>query len=707
MENEQPPVTGVETSPVPGAPPIAGESPVLEGQSGSPQALPFGAWPSSFTAAGVAAGKVSYSGLQADGDSFFWLESRPQDGGRQVVVRSRPRNAPDEVSPPGCNIRSRVHEYGGGAALVSDGVLFFVEQADQRIYRVAIGPGSQPVALTPAPGRSGPAYRYADGRVTSSGRWLVCVEEAITDGGTGHRLVAVSTDGSLRVVALTGTDGFVAAPRVSPAGNLLTWVAWRHPDMPWDRSSVWIADLVESLDSIGTAHERCVSGGGDESVGQPRWGRDGSLLFVGDRTGWWRPYRIPSRVLADGSDTLTSGDLAGAPLVDLDAEFHSPDWALGQSTMTELPDGSIVCRMRRSARDHLVRLRPPTAPGTWVLEQIEQPCVTISGVASTLAGDRVAVLGASAVASTGVYEVELGREPPSREPMLGSISDRSRPGVHPEEVSVGRPFVAATPDGPVPGLFYGPTNTAATGPSGTVPPLVVFCHGGPTGACEPGFDPVVQFFTSRGLAVAGVDYRGSSGYGREYRRRLRGAWGVADVDDCVAYARALTRAGWVDGRHMAIRGTSAGGLTALGALIRSERFAGGVAWYGVTDLEALASDTHDFESRYLDSLVGPLPDALASYRERSPLHHPERVSGSVLLLQGSDDPVVPAAQSKRFADALERHGVPCHLQVFAGESHGFRRADTVEACLRAELAFYGAVFGFEPTDRHQQLARDR
>ncbi len=265
--------------------------------------------------------------------------------------------------------------------------------------------------------------------------------------------------------------------------------------------------------------------------------------------------------------------------------------------------------------------------------------------------------------------------------------------VSPGDVAGATPYTAATVAGPIPGLFFAPTNRRFRGPAGSRPPLVVFCHGGPTSSAEPGFDPVVQFFTSRGLAVAVVDYRGSSGYGRAYRRALDGLWGEADIDDCARFAESLAEAGWVDGARMAIRGTSAGGLTALGALIRWRRFAGAAAWYGVTDLEGLVADTHAFESRYVDSLVGPWPEAAARYRSRSPIHHADRVSGEVLLLQGADDPVVPADQARRFAEQLGNHHVPCRLTVFPGESHGFRQAGTIEASLNAELAFYQSLFG--------------
>lgn len=714
---------------------------------------------SPFAAATVAMGKVSRSGLQADGSRFYWVEGRPAEGGRQVVVGDGGGVGPVEVSPADRSVRSRVHEYGGGAATVAGGVLFFVDQHDQQLYRCPIDGGqTEPVALTGAGAGADVgelvAYRYADGRLTPSGAWFVCVEEGHPAGGgpsiVTHRLVAVATDGSRRVVPLVGPDGLVAAPRPSPDGRQLAWVSWHHPHLPWDESIVWVADLVDETGRIGLGAPRRVAGGPGVSVGQPRWCRDGALLYVGDRTGWWMPYRW-------------AGERDGAlPLVDLRAELHAPDWALGQATLAELPDGSVVGRMHRDGQDHLVRLRPPLATGPtdraavgggrgspttggpaaaapaveapsiagspvggapavgtpstgapavggrsggggWTVEVVEQPCVTIAGVAATEDGTRIAVLGSTPTMAAAVVEVDPGRpgwwQPLSESPTLPVAA---------ADVAVARVFVAPSPAGPIPGLLYlppgaeadddapGPPAAGGDGATAALPPLVVFCHGGPTGAAEPGFDPVVQFFATRGIAVAAVDYRGSSGYGRRYRQSLQGLWGVADVDDCIAYAGALADAGLVDDRRMAVRGSSAGGLTALGALVRSDRFAGAASWYGVTDLEALAADTHDFESRYLDGLVGPLPGARARYEERSPLHHADRVSGSVLLLQGADDPVVPASQSERFAAELVACGVPCTFHVFPGESHGFRQATTIEACLEAELELYATVLAPPP-----------
>ncbi len=677
----------------------------------------FGWWPSRWSPAVVAAGKVSRSGLQADGGDVYWCESRPQDGGRQVVVRwSGDARPPEDVSPPGVSVRSRVHEYGGGAATVHEGVLFYIDQSDQQWYRVDEGrPVRSGVPLSSGGARPGPGgdgvgtvgwtSRYADGRVTPSGAWLVSVEERHRHGDTDHRLVAHPTGlvspttggpgnaSGAPAVLLVDEGDFVAAPRPSPDGRWLAWVSWDHPAMPWDRSSLWVAGLEESDGTIRLHGRRRVAGGADSSVGQPLWGRDGSLVFVDDRTGWWMPQR-----LAPGD----VGDPGGraVPLVGMEAEFHAPDWVLGQSTMAERSDGALVCRMHRDGSDHVVLLQPGGPDGgedgPWTLQVIDQPCVAVVGLVVATdddpgaGGERLQVLGSTPTESPAVWAVPWPDRGTARRVSGGPASPLPA-----TEVSVPRPFTVSTPDGPVPGLFFapvGPPPGAEEGP----PPLVVFCHGGPTSAVDGGLDPVVQFFTGRGLAVAAVNYRGSSGFGRAYRRRLEGRWGEADVDDCVRYAAGLDEAGLVDGRRMAIRGTSSGGLTALGALIRADRFAGAATWYGVTDLEALARDTHDFESRYLDSLVGPWPEAAATYRARSPLHGVDEMSGAVLLIQGRDDPVVPADQSERFAALLEERGVSCRLILFDGESHGFRQAATIEASLTAELAFYRFLFDRPP-----------
>ena len=660
-----------------------------------------GWWPSPWTAAQVAAGKVSRGGLGSDRGLVVWTEGRPDEGGRQVVVAvdAAGHVPPVDRSPAGTGVRSRVHEYGGGSAVMADRVLFFVDQDDQGWFRLDPTPGAVPVRLG-APAEDGAGTRHGDGAVTPDGRWLLSVEERVGDpraGGsrTTHALVAMAVDGSPTTSTVVEDGDFVVAPRPSPDGRWLAWVTWDHPDMPWDASSVRVAPLAGGDDPPRVGEPVTVAGGPGTSVGQPVWTADGGLVFVDDRTGWWLPYRLPPGALS-GSGPRPSD---AVPLLDPSdpaaggVEYHGPDWVLAQHTVAELADGRIAARRTSGGRDGLVVLSPPDdgpdATG-WQVSEVDQPCVGLSDVVAVDVR-TVAVLGSTPTEAQAVLAVDLV------DGAVRRLSDPPAVDVPPERASPSEPWVATVDGRSVPGLFFAPVNPDVEDPGGP-PPLVVFCHGGPTSAAQPGYDPVIQFLTSRGIAVAAVDYRGSSGYGRAYRDSLRGRWGEADVDDCVGYAGALAAEGRVDGTRMAIRGTSAGGLTALAALIRSRVFAGAVSWYGVTDLAALAADTHDFESRYLDGLVGPLPASAATYRERSPLHHAVDLAGRVLLLQGSADPIVPLGQAESFADELRAGGADCRLVVFDGESHGFRRADTIEAALTEELDFYRALFAREAPD---------
>jgi len=649
-----------------------------------------GWWPSPFSAAQVGAAKVSRSDLQSDRGRIFWTESRPEEGGRQVVVGACPSGAghPGEAerrddSPPGVSVRSRVHEYGGGAAKVSGGILFYVDQGDQHWYRVDLAFPDEAVRL--ATGGSG--SRHADGWPTPDGRWLVFVEEQVSETSATHRVVAVPTDGSAGTEVLVDHGHFVSAPRPSPDGKWLAWCTWDHPDMPWDATVLRVAPLHSTNSSIDVGPARNVAGGPGVSIGQPRWMSDGGLVFIDDRSGWWLPYRIAPGELLGPTDPVRS-----VPLVEMEAEFHRPDWVFGAHTYAELADGSLVARMGTGGRDRLVVLRPPVAgpdSGTWTVTEVAQPCVSLAGVVCA-DGISAVVHGTTPSEAHAIVSVALdGSFPPRR------LSAPPAVEVAPEWASHSIRRTVDVGAHSVPGLFFPPTNPDMVDDRRALPPLVVFCHGGPTSAAEPGYDSTVQFLTSRGIAVAAVDYRGSSGFGRSYRDLLRGAWGEGDVDDCVAFARSLADDGLVDGARMAIRGSSAGGLTALAALIRARVFAGAVAWCGVTDLSALAADTHDFESRYLDRLVGPLPRAAAIYRERSPIYRADDLVGQVLLLQGADDPIVPLDQAERFADRLRTGGTDVELIVFDGESHGFRRAGSIEAALEAELGFYRRLFAFE------------
>jgi acetyl esterase/lipase len=541
---------------------------------------------------------------------------------------------------------------------------------------------------------------------------VLAVRERHHDSGISRDVVALAVTLPGTVSVLCSGHDFFAAPRPDPTGHHLAWISWDHPDMPWDASELWVGELVlpppvgaaegarersrshagekAEIESAGGAEDqipavravRRVAGGrgggraGDgESVGQPLWFADGCLTFASDAGGWWQPWRWRP-------------DGATERLCDEEAEFHGPDWQLGQASFAELPDGALACRRRRDGVDSIGFTRRDTR----AVEAIAQPCATLGAAFAHDGG--VAWLGATPAAGIAPWWAPAPAAPAPGGPAVlpAPFVAVGEPVLDLASVSVAEHFSFAVPGGQVVhGLYYPPLLSGALGREGIRPPLVVTCHGGPTGCAEAGFDPVVQLFTSRGIAVAAVDYSGSTGYGRAYRRRLWGAWGVTDVDDCVDAARHLAGEGKADPTRMAIRGSSAGGFTALNALVRSEVFAAAVSWYGVTDLLALAAATHDFESRYCDRLVGPLPEATDEYRRRSPLHQVGAMTGAVLVLQGMDDPVVPPAQATSMVEALRRRGLRCEYLSFAGESHGFRRADTLQACLEAELAFYEEI----------------
>jgi dipeptidyl aminopeptidase/acylaminoacyl peptidase len=633
--------------------------------------LPFGTWPSPLSPELLAAGRISMGGLHVTADgTCYWTETRPAEGGRQVVVRMRPGEAAGVVSPAGVSVRTRVHEYGGASFTVDGDALVYVDLDEQSLWRMPFG--AAPVRISP-PAPVGERHRYGEPRSVSGSGIVVAVRERHHDGGVDDEVVAVA--GGVATVLVAGRD-FCASPRPSPDGRRLAWVVWDLPNMPWDGSELWMADLhTDSGPESPTLENRVlVAGGEDESVGQPTWDGDARLLFVSDRYGWWQPFAWS----AGGVERLCAEP----------AEFHGPDWILGQATMAPLVGGGVVCRCRRAGFDHLTVV---DAAG---------PARDVAAVAHDI-GVRPGVVSALAAGPSGVVAIAATPDeaPAVRlvDPADGSAQVLHRPTPPVLEtawVSVPRAVSVVSAAGhEIPALFFAPAAPDLRGPAGELPPLVVQCHGGPTASAEPGLDLAVQLWTTRGFAVAVVDYRGSTGHGRAYRQALQGLWGRADAEDCVAVARHLAAAGDVDGRRMLVRGSSAGGLTALACLAPGGPFSGALVSYGVTDLRALAADTHKFESRYLDRLVGPWPDAAGRYEERSPALHPEAIAGGVLLLQGTEDPIVPPDQARRMAEALAERGVRCRLELFDGEGHGFRRAETIARAADLELAFATELLG--------------
>jgi dipeptidyl aminopeptidase/acylaminoacyl peptidase len=629
-----------------------------------PAVRPYGSWSTPITSELVVQAAVGLGEVRIDGDDVWWSERRPQEGGRVQLVRQGADGRAGEVLPDGWSARTLAHEYGGGAWWVRSGTLWFVRWDDQRLYR--LDPGSaEPVPVTQEP-EIPRGDRWADGDVAPDGRSLICVREHHPPGGgpadVVNEIVRIDVDGGIDVL-VHGPD-FVSDPRWCRDGGALCWLEWDHPNMPWDATRLMVRE--------GVRDPVCVAGGPGESVFQPRWHADGSLWFVSDRTGWWNLYRWT----ADGVE----------PMVVMDAEIGVPQWVFGESRHDVLDDGRVVFAYSRDGFDHLAVRLPDGS-----LADLDLPYTSIESV--TAAGSAAVFIGASPTSEGAVVRVELDGAAAGVIEVLQPPRDV---GLDPAYLSTPGPITFPTAGGAVAyGLYYPPVNPRFTGPPGSKPPLLVLIHGGPTAAAIPILRLGTQYWTSRGFAVVDVNYRGSTGYGRPYRDLLQGAWGVADVEDCQAAARWLVEQGRVDPDRLCIRGGSAGGFTTLAALAFGDTFSAGASHFGVADLEALARDTHKFESRYLDGLVGPYPERRDLYEARSPIHHVDGLDRPLIVLQGLEDEVVPPSQSEMIVAALRDRHVPVAYVPFEGEQHGFRRAENIRRALDAELSFYGQVLGFE------------
>ncbi|HEV2188882.1 MAG TPA: prolyl oligopeptidase family serine peptidase [Stellaceae bacterium] len=625
------------------------------------ETLPYGAWKSPITSDLIVAETIGLGAVLVDGGDIYWTESRPSEGGRNVLVK---RGAGD-ITPTPFNVRTRVHEYGGGAALVHRGAVWFSHFADQRLYRLE--PGGTPQPLTPE-AAGGASFRYADGVIDAHGRWIG-VREA--HGGEHHvdnTIVAIdpAAPSAGRVLA-EGAD-FYAAPRVSPDGTHLAWVQWNHPNMPWVGTELWVAEFAEDG---GIGLRRKIAGGDDESVCQPQWSPDGVLYLISDRNGWWNLYRCDI------------GDGIVRPVCPHAAEFAPAQWVFGQSSYAFLSAGQMVCAYGESGRTVLARL--DIASGK--LTPLTLPYSEFGSI--KVCGGKI-VCGAGSPTGPGAI-VAIDPQTCATEVLRQSSAAAADPELQ-RYFSAARHLEFPTENGLTAfANYYAPHNPDFAAPGGETPPLVVKCHGGPTSSASSSLSLGIQYWTSRGIAVIDVDYGGSTGYGRAYRDRLKGTWGVVDVDDCVNAARHVAAEGLADAERRVITGGSAGGYTVLAALAQRDVFKGGASYYGVSDVAALARDTHKFESRYLDWLIGPYPQEEALYAERSPLSHVDGLDCPVIFFQGADDRVVPPNQTEMMVEALRARGIPCGYLLFAGEQHGFRRAENIKRALDAELYFYAEL----------------
>lgn len=634
---------------------------------------PYGAWRSPITADLLAAAGVSLSFLHTAGSDLYWIEGRPLEKGRNVLMRRNAAGETVEVTPPSFNVRTMVHEYGGGAYLLHNQTLYFANFADQRLYRQEGDAAPQPI--TPEP-QTPHSLRYADGRITPDGRFLICVRERHEAAGVINELVSIALDGSgiIQPVA-TGYD-FYSNPRISPDGKQLAWLCWRNPQMPWDGTELWVAEL--SADGT-LQNQRHVAGSATESLFQPEWGPDGLLYFISDRTNWWNLYRE------------AAGELEA--LAPLPAEFAQPQWVFDQSRYAFLADGRIACIYSQQGIDYIGLI----TPGQPEIQPIPCEYTALHWLRSD--GSLLWLIGGSATSGSTIFSLA---------PDSGAVEVVKRGlkiDVEPTFFSPAQPIEFPTEeDKTAHALFYAPTNPHYRGPHDEYPPLVVISHGGPTGATQAQLSLNIQYWTSRGIGVVDVNYGGSTGYGRDYRQRLNGNWGIVDVMDCINAARYLIDQGLADPKRVAIRGGSAGGYTTLRALTWQNFFAAGANYYGLAELEVFVDDTHKFEARYLDSLIGPYPERKDLYFERSPVNAVDQINVPVIIFQGLEDKIVPPSQSEIIVKALEQKGLPHAYLAFEGEQHGFRQAPTIIRAAEAELYFYGRVFGFEPADEIEPVA---
>ena len=630
---------------------------------------PYGSWRSPFPIEMLVEGRVGLVEPQfdSDGKSIVWLESRPEEDGRQVLVRWTPGNngkgTARDISPAGMNVRDRVHEYGGASSLVAGDLVIVSDFATGRLHRVAADRTSEP--FTP----DGP-FRYADYELDKPHNRIIAVREDHSGPGEAvNTLVSIPLDGSGEVKVLTDGRTFYSGPRLSPDGRALAFLAWDHPNLPWDGTELFVAPIA--ADGSLRAPER-LAGSATDWIAQPVWSPSGVLHFVAEPEGWMNLYR--------------AGERGIEPVTSLEAEFAFPDWVFGLRNYAFAPDGTILAVGRSDGADRLYRIPPGGEPTVLDLPFTEMGDVAIEG-------DRAVFMGAGPRSFNAIVLLDLHSG--SHETIRLSSTAR----VEPEQIAVPEPIEFPTTGGlTAHGLFYRPTNSAFEGPAGELPPLIVTSHGGPTAPAFGGLFVSTQLFTSRGFAVLDVDYGGSTGYGKEYRKRLEGEWGVVDVDDCVNGARWLAERGDVDGERLSIRGGSASGYTTLSALAFRDAFAAGVSYFGIGDLLAFAKETHKFESRYLDRLLGPLPEATEIYRQRSPNNYADQITAAVLILQGLEDRVVPPTEAERIVDALWERRIPHAYIAFEGEDHGFRKAESMTRSFEAELSFLAQVFGFEPAD---------
>ena len=630
----------------------------------SPKIAPYGSWKSPITSDLIVEGSVGLSQPTFDGEDIYWVELRPKEGGRNVIVRRAPDGTGTDVTPKSFNARTKVHEYGGGDYLVHDGTIYFSNFSDQRLYRQQ-GP-SAPEPLTDVAN-----VRYSDGRLDQSRERIICVREDHTSEGSEPVNSIVSIDltaiGGIGTVLVEGND-FYSSPRLSPDGTQLAWLTWNHPNMPWDGCELWVGDFGEDGKLTET---RRIAGGGAESIFQPEWSPEGVLYFASDRSGWWNLERISPE-----------GDIER--VFNSKGELGMPQWIFGMSSYAFASSDIIVCSQIEQGVSTLATFDITAGK----LTPVDCPFTDIQFLRA--ANGQAVFRGGSPTDVVTITKFDLASG------KFETLRRSNELDIYPRYFSVPRAIEFPTEGNLIAhGFFYPPQNPDFRAPDNEKPPLIVKSHGGPTAAASTALSLSIQYWTSRGFAVLDVNYGGSTGYGRQYRERLNKKWGIVDVDDCVNGARYLADRGEVDGKRLIITGGSAGGYTTLSALTFRKTFKAGASHFGISDLEAMASDTHKYESQYLTGLLGPYPQRKDIYFDRSPINFLEKLSCPVIFFQGLEDKVVPPNQAEKMVEAIRAKGIPVSYVAFAGEQHGFRQASNIKAALDGELYFYSRIFKFE------------
>lgn len=627
------------------------------------QISPYGSWKSPVTTDVVVAATIRFMSTTLDNGDTYWLEGRPTEGGRQAIVkRSGADGTKTDVIPQSFNARTLVHEYGGGDYVVNDSVVYFSNFSDQRLYRIM--PGSEPEPIT-GPG----ARRYADAVIDRQRARLICVCEDHTkkEREAVNTLVSVALDGRREMRTMVSGNDFYANPRLSPDASRLAWLTWNHPNMPWDGCELWVGDLDVHGSIVNVT---LVAGDAGESIFQPLWSPDGTLYFISDWSGWWNIYRWRAGLVEAACQ--------------MEAEFGQPQWVFGMSTYAFVSPQLIICQYNAQDGSHLALLDTTTGQ----LSPISLPYTSINYMQADRY--RAVFIGASPTEGPSVIELNLENL------QYAVLKSAGTMNVDPAYISVAQPVKFSTEQGSSAyAYYYAPHNPDYQAPVGELPPLLVNAHGGPTSAASNILNWSVQFWTSRGFAYLDVNYGGSTGYGRAYRERLKGQWGVIDVDDCINGAKYLIERGLADPRRIAIRGASAGGYTTLCAIAFRDFFTAGVSHFGVSDLDIFVRETHKYESRYLFGLVGPYPEQRDLYIQRSAINFIDQVSCPVIFFQGLEDKIVPPNQAEKMFHALKAKQVPVAYLPFEGEQHGFRRAENIERSLEAELYFYSKIFHFD------------